>query len=303
MTASGAYALLLGLMALGFALARVRVLPEGAGEVLNQVVLWVCLPASILLHAPGLRLSAEVLLLAAIPWLAGIATAGAAWGIARWRRWPDPVAAVLMLAVALGNTSFLGYPLVGALLGAGALPHAVVVDQLGSFLLLTTAGLAVIARCGAGAPPGPRAFAARVLRFPPFVALLVALLLMPARYPQAVEAVLARLADTLLPLVALAVGTQLRLRLPRASAGPLAVGLAGKLLVLPALGLGLALAGGLPSEVRAVLALELAMPPMVTAMALAAAARLAPALAAALVGYGVVASLVLVPAWHWLLVG
>jgi predicted permease len=301
--ATTAFAFLLGMLAVGMALARSGVLPANAPDTLNQVVLWVCLPASILLHAPSLPLSLDVLVLGAIPWVTAVGGAAVAWTIARWRGWPDSVTAVVMLAVALGNTSFLGYPLVTALLGADALRHAVIVDQLGTFLLLTTAGLAVIARYGHGPAPDARAIVLRILRFPPFVALVVALLLMPDRYPPAVAAVLGRLADALLPLVAIAVGAQLKLRLPRESLGPLAVGLAGKLVVVPALAFGAAVLAGLPVDVRAVLVLEMAMPPMITAMALAAAAGLAPTLASAMVGYGVVASLVLLPLWRWVLAG
>jgi len=43
------------------------------------------------------------------------------------------------------------------------------------------------------------------------------------------------------------------------------------------------------------------MPSMITAGALAAAAGLAPELAAALVGYGIVLSLATLPLWLWLL--
>ena len=47
--------------------------------------------------------------------------------------------------------------------------------------------------------------------------------------------------------------------------------------------------------------LESAMPTMITAGALAIAHNLAPRLAAALVGYGILLSLLTLPAWLWLL--
>jgi predicted permease len=43
------------------------------------------------------------------------------------------------------------------------------------------------------------------------------------------------------------------------------------------------------------------MPPMITAAALAISHRLAPGLASALVGYGILISLATLPAWAWLL--
>jgi len=47
--------------------------------------------------------------------------------------------------------------------------------------------------------------------------------------------------------------------------------------------------------------LESAMPTMVTAAALAISHRMAPRLAAALVGYGIVLALVTLPAWNFVL--
>jgi predicted permease len=47
--------------------------------------------------------------------------------------------------------------------------------------------------------------------------------------------------------------------------------------------------------------LETAMPPMITAAALAIAHCLAPRLAAALAGYGILFSLVTLPLWAWAL--
>jgi hypothetical protein len=141
----------------------------------------------------------------------------------------------------------------------------------------------------------------RVLRFPPFVALMVALLLMPDQYPPMVELALRRLADALLPLVCLALGMQLRLVLPRAHVAPLTLALTTKLLLLPLAAWILCTLLGVPATARPVVVLESAMPTMMTAMALTASARLAPELGAAVIGYGVVLAIVLLPAWSLLL--
>src|SRR3546814_14311018 len=104
---------------------------------------------------------------------------------------------VLLLIVVLGNTSFLGYPLVRALLGESALPYAVVYDQFGAFMLLSTFGLYVLARYGGERKPRARDIALRMLRFPPFLALLFALTVMPVDPPTFIAHGLVRLADAL----------------------------------------------------------------------------------------------------------
>jgi hypothetical protein len=300
MDATTAFAFILAMLAAGAALARARIVPEGAPETLNQIVLYVCLPASILLHAPKLSLDAAVVGVVLIPWLLLGASAALVWLAARALRLRDEATGVLLLAVPLGNTSFLGYPLVEALLGPHALPYAVLYDQFGSFLILTTFGLTVLAYYAHGAAPSARQMALRIVRFPPFLALLVALSVMPEQPPRAVAAVLTRLSDALLPLVTLAIGMQLKLRLPREDLAPLTLGLSGKLLLLPALAWFAASVLNLPRTMTEATVLEAAMPTMITAMALASSSGLAPRLAAALVGYGIACSLITLPLWVWL---
>jgi malate permease and related proteins len=296
-----AFALILSMLALGLLFQRLRVFPDNAAEVLNKVVLYVCLPASVLLYAPRLVLGPEVLAVAAVPWLLLVATVALvslgtrALGLRRDEH------AVLLLCVALGNTSFLGYPLVRALLGEAALPYAVIYDQFGAFLILSTFGLYVLARYGGDAKPTPALIARRIATFPPFLALVFGLTLMPETPPAWIAAGLQDLADALLPLVVLAIGLSLQLRLPRNELKPLALGLALKLAVMPLLALAVAPLLGLEGIARDAVVLESAMPPMVTAAALAISHRLAPALAAALVGYGILLSLATLPLWAWVL--
>ncbi len=296
-----AFALVLAMLGLGLAFQRLRLFPDSAPEVLNKVVLYVCLPAAVLLYAPRLAINRDVLAVAAVPWALLGATVLLVAGVARVLGLRRDERAVLLLTVALGNTSFLGYPLVRALLGEAALPYAVIYDQFGAFLILSTFGLYVLARYGGDAEPTARDILRRVATFPPFLALVFGLTLMPAEPPAWIAGGLQRLADALLPLVVLAIGLGMKLVLPRDELKPLAAGLALKLAVMPALAIGLAWALGLRGVQADVAVLESAMPPMITAAALAISHRLAPGLASAMVGYGILLSLATLPAWAWLL--
>lgn len=298
MSVTASFAFVLILIALGRVLAWRRIVPENASDALNAVVLYVCLPASILINAPKLEFSGELLAVAAVPWLLLVASTVLVLGIARWLRFARGDTAVLLLEVPLGNTSFLGFALIPVLAGAEALRYAVVFDQFGSFFILSTFGLTVIALYGGGTRPRPATIARRIVGFPPFLTLVFALTLMPKEPPPAVATMLQALSGALLPLVGLALGMQLKLRLPRSHLAPLAVGLVGKLVVLPALALLFAHLLGLDPTMRAAVVLEAAMPPMITAAALAAMAGLAPELGAALVGYGILASTITLPLWR-----
>jgi len=294
--------LLIGLMiVLGLLCARLRLLPDNSAEVLNRFALTICLPAAVLRFASQLRFDAELLGLIAVPWLLLLASIALVALLGQLVRLRPEERAVLLLCIPLGNTSFLGYPLVEAFLGVEALPFAVAYDQFGSFIILGSWGLWVLARYGGDHPPTAMDMVRRVLRFPPCIALVVALTVMPASPPEVVARILERLSDALLPIVTLAIGLQLRFRIPPRERVPLAAGLAAKLLILPALALGLASAFGMTEPMRSAVVLESAMAPMITASALAISHRLAPGLAAAMVGFGIPLSLLTLPGWHWLL--
>lgn len=296
-----AFALILTMLGLGMAFARLKLLPANAAETLNLVVLYVCLPAAVLIYAPRLHVDASLAGLIATPWLLAAATLLLVALAARLFGFRRDEHAVLLLCVALGNTSFIGYPMVRALLGEHALPYAVVYDQFGTFVLLSTFGLYVLAKYAGDEAPTAKLILLRILKFPPVWALILGLTVMPEQPPQWIASALQKLADALLPLVMLAVGLSIQLKLPRDEVKPLAAGLLLKLVVMPVLALALALLFGMRGGMLQVNVLQSAMPTMISAGALAIAHNLAPRLAAALVGYGILLSLATLPAWMWVL--
>lgn len=287
-----AFALILVSLGAGFVLARLRALPPDAADSLNRFVIYVCLPALVLRLVPKLRVEPGLAVLAIAPWLLLAVGVALVLTASRIFRFSSQVTAVLLLCVPLGNTSFLGFPMIAALVSPEAVRLAVVYDQAGSFLILSTYGLFVVARYSGGGAPGVRAILLRIVRFPPFIALLVALV--PFRHPGWLESVLRQLGDALIPVAMCAVGLTLRLRVPREPIA-FAIGLATKMALFPFLVVVACAAVGVHGPAVRVAVLESAMPPMITAGALATMAGLAPELAAALVGYGVLLALVLLP--------
>lgn len=296
-----AYGTILLLIALGRLFAAGGVLPDNAAATLNQVVITLCLPALIFIHVPTLEPSWELLPLALVPWALLAITIALVLLASRAFGWSRPVTAAMLVLIPLGNTSFLGFPLVEALIGREAVRFAVVYDQFGSFLIVCTHALFVLAWYGDGPNPTAAAIARRIASFPPFLALIGALLLGNAWFPGWLAELVHTLAAMLLPLVTLAVGLQLKLKLVPEYRGPLLFGLAGKLLLLPALAWLLGRAFSVDGRIFDVLVLESAMAPMITAAALVSQARLAAPLASAMVAWGVMFSALTVPVWHALL--
>src|SRR5690349_14614762 len=145
-----AFALILVSLGAGFLLARLRALPPDAADSLNRFVIYVCLPALVLRLVPKLRVEPGLAVLAIAPWLLLAVGVAVVLSAARVLRFSPQVTAVLLLCVPLGNTSFLGFPMIAALVSPDAVRLAVVYDQAGSFLILSTYGLFVVARYSGG---------------------------------------------------------------------------------------------------------------------------------------------------------
>lgn len=284
----------LGLLACGAVVGRLRMLPDGTAEALDRFVIVLALPGIVLARVPDLTLDTATLVPIAVAWGQLLVLTALVLVASRVAGWSRSVTGTLLLCVPLGNTSFLGFPAVEALLGDEHLGYAIVYDQLGTFLALATWGTFVAARYGTGTTRTAVAVARRVVTFPPFVALIVALLLRTTGVPAVVDGVAEALGASLTPVTMVAIG--LRLRLPeRAALGPLATGLGLRMLLAPALVLGLAALVGASGLAWETSTLEAAMPPMVTAGVIAIASGLDERLATALTGGGVILAMATLP--------
>src|SRR5688572_28539256 len=91
---------------------------------LNSFIVRVPLPALTLLSLHSLELDKEFAALASVAWIVFIAGALCFFFLGRRFGWDRKTIGTLTLACALGNTSFLGYPLLQVFYGAEALPFA-----------------------------------------------------------------------------------------------------------------------------------------------------------------------------------
>jgi malate permease and related proteins len=288
----------LALLLLGVAIGQFRWLPEGTPRLLDAIVVRVSLPALILAVLPGIDVGAELAVPVLAAWGTTFLLAALVWLLTAPLRLDPVVRATLLLVVPLGNTSFLGFPAVEALLGASHLPTAVVYDQLGTFLALVTFGTIVAGRAGAGPSPTLGAIVRRVVTFPPFVAMVVAgASLATGDLPAPLADLAEVLGGTVTPLAMLAVGSRLQLTGGSWQPGLLTLGLMLRLVVAPAAVFAAAAWVGGSGVVWETSVLEAAMPPMVIAGVLASEARLDGVLASRLVGVGVLVSMATLPAW------
>ena len=202
----------------------------------------------------------------------------------------------------LANTSFVGLPMIEAFYGSAFLGIGILVDQLGTYMALSTIGVLVATLSSSGRSVSPRVLARRIAAFPPFQALALGLVLVPFQYPEALTTVLDRLGGTVTPLALVSVGYQLRLGEMRGNARPLAAGLLFKLVLGPALVATLFILGmHATGKVIEVTVFEAAMGPQIGGAIVAMEYGLAPQLVTLMVGVGIPLSLLTAALWCGLL--
>ena len=140
----------------------------------------------------------------------------------------------VMLVGGLANTSFVGLPMIEAFYGRSSIATGILIDQLGTYLVLSTLGITIAALYSHGSACASTVLR-RIVSFPPLIALVLSLALMQVDYPTWLMEVLHSLGGTLAPLALVAVGLQLHLDRLRGNVSALVTGLTFKLLIGPVL--------------------------------------------------------------------
>ena len=299
-------ALLIGCFLAGVVLRRFRLLPEDAPATLNAVILHLSLPALVVLHLQRLRLDASLLVPILAPWLLFALGLVFFTALRRVARWSPATTGGLILSGSLANTSFVGLPMIEAFYGASFLSVGILMDQLGTYLILSTLGILVVALFSPDAPARPtaRSVLRKIIRFPPLIALVAGLALADVPLPGPATAALERIGATLAPLALLSVGFQLRLADAAGRGSALAAGLLFKLVLGPLLVVAI-LVGLLGAEgpTIQVAAFEVAMASQIGGAIVASQNRLDPPLVTLMVALGIPLSFLTLPVWWLLLQG
>jgi malate permease and related proteins len=296
------YLLLAACFLLGILLRRSRRLPDNAAASLNGFVVQISLPALTLTYVHGLKLDTSLILPALMAWIMFGIGCGFFWLAARAFGFSRATTGGLMLTGGLANTSFIGLPMIETFYGPQFLGLGILIDQLGSYFVLSTLGILVASLYSSGRSINAKAVIRKIVLFVPFQAFVLALLLMPLEYPTWFDDLLRRLGATLVPIALVSVGYQLQLSHVRGKALALTVGLLFKLALGPALILLLFVAVlRAEGQVLSVTVFEAAMGPMIGASIVAMDHELDPPLLTLMVGVGIPLSFLTLPVWWHLL--
>jgi hypothetical protein len=295
--------LLLLCMLIGFGLKFVKTFPKNGYLALNQFIIYVALPALTLYYIPKIKIDRTLFFPIGIAWIGFLLSFVFFYSLGKKLGWSNKLIGCLILTAGLGNTSFVGFPIIQALYGDEGLKTAIIVDQPGSFTVLTTLGIITASFFSKGKPDF-KFILSKMACFPPFIAFVFAgvMNLFHFDFTEIVQAVFQKLGATITPIAMISVGLQLSIDRKSQHWGFLGLGLFFKLLITPAFFYLLyktVLHGkGLSVDVSI---LEAAMAPMITGSILASTYGLKPKLSSMMLSVGIPVSFITVLFWHWIL--
>ncbi len=269
----------------------------------KNYLIYLALPALAMIHIPPLQLKWDLILAPSSAWFTFLlswvffAFLGSKFG------WDKRTTGCLILVSGLGNTSFLGFPILELLYGKAALPTAFLIDQGGSFLLVSTIGVYIGSRYGDGGRSVLQVFK-KMMLFPPFLLLLGTLLMsyFQLSIPGMLLPWLQAIGTSMAPIAMAVIGLTMFLDRKWTQNKYLWYGLGYRLLLAPAC-VWLLYVLFLPSDSLAlkVMVLESGMAPMISGALLAMEFGLQPRLATLLAGLGIPLCGISLLLWQFLL--
>jgi predicted permease len=286
---------------LGIALQNIKRFPKDAYKFLNKIVIYICLPALGLFYIPKIQLSSQLLYPIGVAWI-GFIVSFLFFGLLGYRLgWSKKLTGCLIITAGLSNTSFLGFPIIEGLFGHDALKTAILVDQPGTFLVVSTLGILVATLYSSGNVNGFSIFK-KIIMFPPFIVFVVACLMNVYGFCFNKNALfyLQKIGSFVTPLAVTSVGLQLRFESKSAHWKFLRLGLLYKLILTPALFYLLyVVLLHQHSQAIQVTIMESAMAPMIMGCILASSYGLKPRLSSMMIGFGIPLSFITLAFWYF----
>jgi len=288
---------------MGLGMQRIAAFPKNGHLALNQFIIYVALPALALFYIPKISITTKLLYPLAIAWIGFVLSFVFFYVIGKRLGWPNRLIGCLIITAGLGNTSFVGFPIIQALYGEEGLKTAIIVDQPGSFVVMATLGI-ITAGIFAKGNSNSREIIKKILLFPPFIAFVIAVFMnvLKVDFNEHLETVFNKLGATVTPVALVSVGLQLKIDRRSQHWKFLRLGLLFKLIITPAIFFLLykiILKGkGIAVDVSI---MESAMAPMITGTILASNYGLKPKLSSMMVGIGIPLSFATLAIWYFIL--
>lgn len=269
---------------------------------ITDLVFYLLLPALVLRVLWRAELGLQSLAISAVASAGILAAMMLSMLVCRSCRIEGKLSGAAILAASFGNVTYLGLPILIAVLGEWAAGVAIQYDLFAATPLLFTVGMLLAARYGSSEKQIHPLM--RLAAIPAVWTALLAVVLNLAAVPlpHILEPVLVQLGNGVVPLMLLAVGLSLEWQgMRRDTRGPLLMVLVIQLVFMPLLVWWVSGLFGFQGELQLALILEAAMPSMVLGVVICEHFQLDTAFYAAAVTVSTILSIVTLPLWYlWL---
>ena len=286
----------------GNLLVRFGILHKEGYKVLNNIIIYICLPALAILYIPQIKLTGEMSFPISVMWIVFLSSILFFVVLQNIFKWDKKTTGTLIMTAGLCNSAFIGFPVLLAFFGEEGLKIGVIIDQAGSFIVLATGGVITCSIASKG-QFSIKKIVKDIIIYPPFAGFLIGLIINLSGVPvhPVINEILQKLGSVMIILALISVGMQLKFQGLNIHIKSLIIGLSYKLLIAPLIVFilfYLIFKGN--SLIVDVSLIESAMPPMVMGAVMAVSYELNSELANMMVGLGIPLSFFTIALWYYI---
>ena len=279
---------------------RAKVLPADAHKGINAWLLYLAMPAISFKYLPHVQWSWSLL----FPLAAPVIVFWGSWFYMRLyaakANLTRATSAGLTLVAGMGNTSFLGFPMVAAFFAEKYVAVAVLCDQA-TFILLATVGIGIAINASQQKHASVMLFIKKIASFPAFWSCTLAIILPRYINISPLFPFFDKLAGTVAPLALFSIGLQLHFTGYKTEIKRISLTLLYKLLIAPGIITLIAVFFHLHDTITQVTIFEMAMPPLISASIIAAEYDLDAEVTNLVIGIGLIIGIITASGWWFVL--
>ncbi len=268
---------------------------------INTWILYLALPAVSFKYLPKVHWSTEMLFPIAATFLTSVFCFFFMMFYSKRKGYSRRSRSTLELVSGYSNTSFLGFPLVSAFYGESLLSIAIICDQTMFFSLSTLGMIAALKGGSKSGEVSAKFILKRLITFPPLVGCIAALVLSQFIDFTSAEPFFDKLAATVSPLALFSVGLQLKFNGWKKLIPQMSTSMFYKLILAPAITLGLAFLFGIKGNIAKITIFESAMPAVLTSSIIAEQFRLNTKLTNLTIGFSIIVGLFTSAIWYYII--
>lgn len=218
----------------GIAFRYFNLVPDTASKTLNQLLVYLFIPAMTILYITEINFKPQFFLPVLSSWLVYGIGFVFFWSLSKWQGFDRKTMAALVMTGGIGSTSFVGFPLFELFYGKEGLEVGILMSMAGTILVCMTLGIATGSWFASSKPSIAQLFK-NMLRFPPFIAFVLAVgfNIMGIQHAPIVKSLLEKIAAPFSVIALITVGLQVQFSISSQQIKPLGYGVFYKLFLAP----------------------------------------------------------------------